>query len=440
MGTLVFVCKVTILLLLLPVECLACSYLHLLFLWVIQVIEPLCALNALCAIRWDFLSAEVVDGHSHSTSSLSGNVFVEVALAYVLSYIATRRAQPISAASINILADTDYYSQPGPTAHGTGGQNSRFVDFHVPLHKAHKTGLGSSAALVTAFTAALLTHYLPAHVFSVATDSGKGRLHNLAQAAHCAAQGKVGSGFDVAAAVYGSCVYRRFSPSILEEIGDIASPGFSTRLKAVVEDSGSTLKWDTQVITSAVAIPKYMRLVMCDVDCGSQTVGMVKKVLAWRKEKPEEARLLWAALQKGNEELAIELRRLCEIPCTPDINYQGLRDIMSTIRSLIREMSAKSGVPIEPKVQTELLDACCQVPGVIGGIVPGAGGYDAIALLVVDEQESLDGLQNLLDGYTVNSEGKDSEAGLGKVRLLRVRQATEGVRTEDSKSYAAWLR
>ncbi len=52
------------------------------------------------------------------------------------------------------------------------------------------------------------------------------KLHNLAQAAHCAAQGKVGSGFDVGAAVFGSCSYRRFSPSILEGLGDAGTPGF----------------------------------------------------------------------------------------------------------------------------------------------------------------------------------------------------------------------
>ncbi|CAK9208385.1 unnamed protein product [Sphagnum troendelagicum] len=37
----------------------------------------------------------------------------------------------------------------------------------------------------------------------------------VSQAAHCAAQGKVGSGFDVSSAVFGSQRYVRFSPSVL---------------------------------------------------------------------------------------------------------------------------------------------------------------------------------------------------------------------------------
>lgn len=67
----------------------------------------------------------------------------------------------------------------------------------------------------------------------------------------------------------------------------------------------------------------------------------------------------------------------------------------------MREMGDKSEVPIEPKEQTALLDACVSQAGVIGGGVPGgktvveifldrvlniieAGGYDAVWLLVFD--------------------------------------------------------
>ncbi|XP_062099826.1 phosphomevalonate kinase, peroxisomal-like [Humulus lupulus] len=78
-----------------------------------------------------------------------------------------------------------------------------------------KTGLGSSAAMTSSVVAALL-HYLG--VVDLAHVKGTADLdvvHIIAQTAHCIAQGKVGSGFDVSSAVYGSHRYVRFSPEVI---------------------------------------------------------------------------------------------------------------------------------------------------------------------------------------------------------------------------------
>lgn len=355
-----------------------------------------------------------------------------------MTYISALAHSSITSASVTILADTDYYSNTRFSGIATTTNTQRFLDFNVPLHEAHKTGLGSSAALVTAFTAAVLAHYLSADLLSLTSDVGKARVHNLAQAAHCAAQGKVGSGFDVAAAVYGSCIYRRFSPSILENLAEVGTKGFSARLKSVTENTGQSQNWDTEINNSGAILPGGLRLVMCDVDCGSETVGMVKKVLSWRKENLEEAALLWRTLQKENEDLAEELRRLAQEPELSSSNLENLGTIFLTIRSLMREMSTNAGVPIEPKVQTQLLDTCCQISGVVGGVVPGAGGFDAIALLVEDKQEVYDALHNVLDNYTVDAEHGDG-ASIGRVRLLGVQQEMQGAKVEDPIIYEGWI-
>ncbi|KAL8840698.1 MAG: hypothetical protein Q9170_001216 [Blastenia crenularia] len=370
---------------------------------------------------------QVVQMESNCTSAQAQNKFVETALAYALSYVSSTSRTDIGCLSITIVADTDYYSYPGTT---DSIDPARFVNFNVPLAEVHKTGLGSSAALVTSFTAAVLAFYLDQSQLALDLASGKARLHNLAQAAHCAAQGKVGSGFDVAAAVYGSCVYRRFSPSILENLGEVGSPEFSGRLKAVVEDTNPSKKWDVQINKLTAVIPRGLSLLMCDVDCGSETVGMVKKVLTWRKEKPDEAALLWATLQKGGEELAGELQRLALWSKATHPDYETLSDTISAIRSLIREMSVKADVPIEPDVQTVLLNTCCQIRGVVGGVVPGAGGYDAIALLV--EHEAIPSLQRFLSTYTTANDHGDGPV-VGKVKLLSVKQETEGLKREKSQ-------
>ncbi len=360
---------------------------------------------------------------SASAAPLSRNPFVETSLAYALTYISSVLNTTIKSTKVTILADDDYYSQPSKAPSPSRTSNHRFTDFGVRLQDAHKTGLGSSAAVVTAFTGALLTHYLPSSHFSLSTPSGRSILHNLAQAAHCAAQGKVGSGFDIATAVYGTCIYRRFSPSILSSLGEPGSPNFSTRLRNIVEDTDPNLKWDTEISKEGVAIPEGMALVMCDVDCGSQTVGMVKSVLSWRGSSPEESKKLWDELHACNINLAHKLVAG---------EVEGLPRAFGAIREKIRLMGKLSGVPIEPPEQTELLDAVTHdVAGVEGGVVPGAGGYDAIVLLVKDDEQTMEDLRAFLKMW--------SEENKSNVKLLGTRGELEGARVEDAESYAGFI-
>lgn len=382
-----------------------------------------------------------------SGSNINTNPFVETTLSYALTYISRAGAQAattsIQPARLTILADNDYYSQPATSSEAASASattlsststssssstpqpphHSRFRPIPVPISKAHKTGLGSSAALVTSLTAALLTHYLPLSVFDLSTPSGRSRLHNLAQAAHCAAQGKVGSGFDVAAAVRGGCLYRRFGPHVLAVLGaGPGSPGFAEKLETVVEDRDGDV-WDVEIDASGAALPDGVAMRMCDVDCGSQTVGMVKQVLAWREGNPEGAKALWDELQARNEELARVLK---------EGRLEDIRPAVKAVRELVRKMGSESGVPIEPESQTELLDALEEVDGVYGGVVPGAGGFDALALLVRDDQATETRIKDFLASWSKKKEGR--------VSLLRVKGEMEGVRMEKLETYNGWLR
>ena len=69
-----------------------------------------------------------------------------------------------------------------------------------------KTGLGSSAALTTSLIGSLLHFFGAVNLNQPDPDKDFRIVHNVAQLAHAAAQGKLGSGFDVSAAVYGKRV------------------------------------------------------------------------------------------------------------------------------------------------------------------------------------------------------------------------------------------
>jgi phosphomevalonate kinase len=83
------------------------------------------------------------------------------------------------------------------------------------------SGLGSSACLVTSLVASLVSFFNAIQIPTKTAPTDPAALnyvHNLAQFCHCLAQGKIGSGFDVSSATYGSHRYVRFSKEVLEPL------------------------------------------------------------------------------------------------------------------------------------------------------------------------------------------------------------------------------
>ena len=121
--------------------------------------------------------------------------------------------------------------------------------------------------------------------------------HNVAQFSHCAAQGKVGSGFDVSTAFFGSQKYTRFDPKLLAPLLEIPDPDGVTICKYVCneEERKGERERESEVVpsdnwdfkTEEFSLPPMMYLVLADVKGGSETPSMVRKVLQFGKEHPE---------------------------------------------------------------------------------------------------------------------------------------------------------
>lgn len=273
-----------------------------------------------------------------------------------------------------------------------------------------KTGLGSSAAMTTAVVAALL-HYLGVvNLSSLINDKGTEEsvdldlVHVIAQSAHCVAQGKVGSGFDVSSAVYGSQRYVRFSPEVL------SSAQVAVEDKPLQEVISDVLKgkWDHE--RKKFALPPLMTLLLGEPGTGgSSTPSMVGAVKKWQKSDPEKSLYTWRKLSEANSALEAQLSTLSKLAeehwdtykcvinsCSMHTSRRwmeqasepsgqevvkallGAKDAMLGIRCHMREMGEGAGIPIEPESQTRLLDATMNMEGVLLAGVPGAGGFDAV--------------------------------------------------------------
>ncbi|CDS10713.1 hypothetical protein LRAMOSA11199 [Lichtheimia ramosa] len=347
----------------------------------------------------------------------AGNKFVETCLRFSLQVIQQRMGTAVlneylqQGFEITIVGDNDFYSQRAqlskrqlPNTAEALASLEPFCNTHSTLGSVHKTGLGSSAALTTSLVGALFTHMGAA---SLSNADDKILIHNVAQFIHCFAQGKVGSGFDVSAAVFGNHRYTRFNPSFLSSImKDNVDP---SELNKALDPSITS--WDN-VVTPFQLPPKF-ELMLGDVDAGSHTPSLVGKVLAWRKSKPEEANALWNELGGMNAKVEEHLRELSTMASTDSAAYhtalekcaktkasewdkimdespviQKMKQLATDflkVRAHLQEMGSLSDVPIEPKEQTRLLDACMDIEGVVMAGVPGAGGYDAIFCIVISQ-------------------------------------------------------
>ena len=250
---------------------------------------------------------------------------------------------------ITIFSDTGFHSQQNAQPKHF---HNKFSHHNVPITEVPKTGLGSSAALVVAVVSAMC--------FLCGDDIDPSKIHKLAQIAHSHAQGKIGSGFDVATAVFGTIKYSRFDPS---HIPKDESPA------EIVKSVNAPWKFTAE----QCQLPSLYEVLMGDVAQGSETPGMVKQVLAWRSSHPNEADALFATLNHAN-------MSIIEAMATQD--SANIRASVQQIRGCLRQLTDLSGVPIEPPRQTALLDRASRVVGVLGGVVPGAGGDDAICLIL----------------------------------------------------------
>ncbi|XP_068646681.1 phosphomevalonate kinase, peroxisomal [Aristolochia californica] len=282
-----------------------------------------------------------------------------------------------------------------------------------------KTGLGSSAAMTTAVVAAIL-HYLQVANLPVSSKATQGEkvtgseldlVHIVAQSAHCMAQGKVGSGFDVSSAVYGCQRYVRFSPEVLSA----AQAGVGGRSLHMIISDILKGKWDHE--KSHFSLPPLMTLLLGEPGTGgSATPSLVGAVKQWQKSDPQGSLETWKRLGEANSKLEVQLKLLKKIAeeqfetykyiigscshhtpekwmeqaadlCQESIvkSLLGAREAILEIRSYMQKMGKAAGVPIEPESQTQLVDATMSMEGVLLAGVPGAGGFDAIYAITLGE-------------------------------------------------------
>lgn len=202
-----------------------------------------------------------------------------------------------------------------------------------------KTGLGSSAATTVALTRALCRLYF---------QEDDDLVFKIASVAHSIAQGNVGSCFDISCAVWGTQEFRRPSPIFLdpEKLNDA---------------------WDNEHLD--FHLPPNVKICLLKTDFkGSSTPNLVRRFLAKAKDDPETFNNL--------KECASRAMRALREGTLDAISYE-----FRTVRSVLRVITEKWEIGVVPDPVNSLADALEKLPGVLAAVIPGAGGYDAIAAI-----------------------------------------------------------
>lgn len=230
--------------------------------------------------------------------------------------------------------------------------------------KIVKSGLGSSAAVTVATVGAVLK-------FFGMDAKGNDALHKLAQTAHSIATGKVGSGFDVAAAAHGSILYTRYSPDILKTFPkDYSNQNLNDLVRS---------EWDYTI--KSFSLPKELKLLFANFGEAMITTKAIGSVSDFRTRDPHSYAEL---IQDINDE---NLKAVNALKKVKKGNMDSLEEFKTAFdhgRSLTKKLGLLSNVGIEPDDCTELIEES-KKNGAFVAKLPGAGGKDSVAALSLDD-------------------------------------------------------
>jgi len=424
--------------------------------------------------HWNNQSKELIEDEGNSSHNNYIQCTLQNTLLIASHLCSTFNDYIATGIKIIIMGHNDFYSQREQLKKMNLPRNFTSIqeipDFcfnNCAIKDVNKTGLGSSAAMITSLVGSILGYFKVIDLPLTEQDSEKidtkndfnlNFLHNIAQYCHCLVQGKVGSGFDVSAAVWGSHVYRRFNPDIINNLYKLDKSEITAEKLISVLDPNKNSNWDA--VVTPCHIPPGFTMRLADISAGTSTPKMVSKVNEWRNANPEEALELWTNISNYNNKINTlfkDLNEKCKsegeaywstlevLKNYPVKEWQQHADKVSSsildlllevyndflqVRNYLRILSKKTGAPVEPESQTHLLDACMDCPGVIMAGVPGAGGYDAIFCIIMEGESSetdckgLTAIEKLWESWTETS-----------VCPLCASQSNFGISKEDPNNY-----
>jgi phosphomevalonate kinase len=216
-----------------------------------------------------------------------------------------------------------------------------------------KTGFGYFASLISSVMGAVLSNS------GIDITRHHELVFKLSAIAYYRTQGRGGSSYNLAAAIYGgSFVYRRFDGEWLKNEMDMVDGG-KEKIKVLAEKP-----WPG-VYLKEISIPKDMELCIGITGEPVSSIGMVKQMNNFKHHNPLEYESLVGHLRNTVDYLQTSITNR---------NQAGILEMISKSQKILRELGEKSGIDIEtPKIRR-----LCWIASRHGGAgkLSGAGKSD----------------------------------------------------------------
>lgn len=239
--------------------------------------------------------------------------------------------------------------------------NSEISSITLKDGSLQKLGFGSSAAAVVATIKALFAHA----GYTISSPDNLERIFKLAIIAHYQAQGKCGSGFDIAAATYGTTlIYTRYNQTWFDTQ--------STPLTCIDEP------WPDLSITP-IALPKNIIVLVGFSGVSAQTRSFITAMQTFKKQDQKSYYAIMQAIQDIVKKVQENLTG------TEKQNPETLLSLINQNRDYLRVLSQKSGIELEIAPLTTLI-SIAQKHGAAAKFSGAGGGDCGIALCSSQEQ------------------------------------------------------
>lgn len=289
------------------------------------------------------------------------NRIVDGVIRVISAYLQSSGSQ-FNGITVTVVHDEQFISGINRSLDTIEVNGKHFCRFTKLIASIHKTGLGGSSALTVGLMALCLKLY--------SVNFNRELLYILSLIANFYAQNKIGSGYDICSAIYGTQIVTKLNSSFFQKILDLFEN------KSIKELHETIKVW----FGSKPVIPfelqsSNLHIYQIEFAIGFDSKISSKGIIEYFKSNPTDHSAFLKITNSVTECLLHYFKG--------EIDETELRMNNVVYRKRIRQLTTLAGIAVEPVEYSFIMDYLLSKlkDEIVYIICPGAGGYDSFVVI-----------------------------------------------------------